>query len=52
MKKIVKQGDSICVNGLWYNQGDEYDADGSETEILPIETVKPKKQSEKKDEAI
>ena len=48
----VPQGQSKLVKGIWYNQGEEYEVDGSDTEILPIETVKPKKQYEKKDEVI
>jgi hypothetical protein len=50
MKIKVKQGESKCVNGIWYNQGEEYEADGTETEILPIEVVKQKNKTEKKEE--
>lgn len=53
MKKIVPQGESICVKGLWYNQGDVYEEEsGEETAILPIEVVKPKTKHEKKDEVV
>ena len=51
MKIIVPQGQSKCVKGIWYNQGDEYEADGTETEVLPVEVVKPKNKIDKKEEA-
>lgn len=50
MKKVVPQGESKLVNGIWYNQGDEYEMEGKDTEILPIETTKQKPKQEKKEE--
>lgn len=50
MKKIVPQGKEVCVNGLWYNQGQEYESDGEEADILPVEVVKQKNKLEKKEE--
>jgi hypothetical protein len=51
MKYTVKQGESKLVNGIWYNQGEEVEIkDGSETEILPVEAVKPKTKEQKKEE--
>lgn len=50
MKKTVPQGESKLVNGLWYNQGEEYE-DGKETQALPVENEKPKGKQDKKEES-
>lgn len=49
MKKLVPQGESKLVNGLWYNQGEEYE-DGLPEKPSQTEESKSKKQSEKKEE--
>ena len=50
MKKLVPQGESKLVNGLWYNQGEEYEDGLPESKPSQTEESKSKKQSEKKDE--
>jgi hypothetical protein len=52
MKKLVPQGESKLVNGLWYNQGEEYEDGLPESKPSQAEESKSKKQSEKKDEVI
>ncbi len=52
MKIKVPQGESHLVNGIWYNQGQEYDAEETVKSVGPVEVVESKgKKSKEKNES-